>query len=179
MSLAELSLEPAIGKRPFFGSAIDTEWTLVIAVVMVIGGVQLLIALVAAFLASKVVIVENSIVSLSFIMDEIANDIRLSGIDNHKRSERNKKYSGHTGQKYRYGFVKARDGSDIDYNLTVKAANQSLQGGFPPGYYGIEGPDLQSEKPMKLSYGLKDGLPPGSTILHESNNYGLDVMVIP
>ena len=178
-TLAAVSFKTTVGKRPFFGSAVDTKWTLVVTVMAIIAFIQLFIALLAAFFASKVVVVEDSIVSLSFIMGEVTRDIWLSKTDNYTRSRRKKEYGTHADHQYRYGFVKARNSSELDYYLTVKATAMPFQGNFPAGDYGIEEDSSQLQGPKEFNDGLKDSSSLGTTNMRERYGYGPDVMATP
>ena len=118
---------------------------------------ELLVLLVAAFLASKVVIIEDSVVSLSFVMDEVMKDIRRDGMNIYNRSSREKEHDASNSREYRYGFMRASSGSEIGYILTLKAADQIRQRKFPSGYYGLKTfyPNLQKfgESHDELKYG--------------------------
>ena len=155
------------GEQPFLGSSVDVKWILNISIISAIGAIQLILALLAAFFASKVVVFDDSAVSLTLLLKDIMDDMKLRGIDNLRRSNRKKDYNRSSGQYYRYGFMKARAGSEIDYSLTLKATCQSSQGDFPPGYYGKE-----SLRPIfEQSKGSYDGLNYSSS--QESTNlYG-------
>lgn len=159
------------GEQPFLGSSVDVEWALNISVISGIGAFELILALVAAFFASKVVVFDSSAVSLTLLLEDITNDVKLKGINNLKRSDRRKDYNCGSDRYYRYGYTKARAESEIDYNLTLKATDQTSQREFPAGYYGKESPRPIVEDSKGFYEGLKNGLSRESTSLYERAVY--------
>ena len=155
------------GEQPFLGSSVDIKWNLNISIISAIGAIELVLALFAAFFASKVVIYDASAVSLTLLLEDITDDVKLRGINNLRRSNRRKDYNRSSDQFYQYGFTKARVESEIDYNLTLKATDQPVQGVFPSGYYGKESPHSIFEEVKGSNDGLKNGSLQESTSLHE------------
>ena len=124
------------GDKPFRGASVEVKWELAIAIISVIGGIELILAVAAAYYASKVLIYDDSVISLAFLMEDIMNDVKINGGDNFKKSRRTREHDPNSDRAYRYGYVKMADNSDMDYNITFRSSNESSHGDFPPGFYG-------------------------------------------